>query len=138
MIDSALLISLSCQEKRLSWPARFTILAISRQVFQDESTHKVNPNSFNWQVSWLKHTTPIPQLMALNNLSNSLDSRVKAMVGEDWSEFVLMIRDVRPEDGGEYECQVSGRNHTTSSKIILLNVIGNQRENCLSQVDWTD
>ena len=128
MIDSALLISLFSREKLLSWPAKFTILAISRQVFKsDGSTHKINPNSFIGQVSWLKHTTPIPQLMALNNLSNSLDSRVKAMVGEDWSEFVLMIRNVRPDDGGEYECQVSGRNHTTSSKMILLNVIGNKR-----------
>ena len=75
----------------------------------------------------MKHTTPIPQLMALNNLSNSLDSRVKAMVGEEWSEFVLMIRDVRADDAGEYECQVSGRNHTTSSKIIHLNVVGKTR-----------
>ena len=62
--------------------------------------------------------------MALNNMSNSLDSRVKAMVGEEWSEFVLMIRDVSPGDGGQYECQVSGPNHTTSSKMIHLNVIG--------------
>ena len=45
------------------------------------------------QVSWLRHTSPIPQLMALNNMSNSLDSRVKAIVGEEWSEFVLMIRE---------------------------------------------
>ena len=76
------------------------------------------------QVSWLRHTTPIPQLMALNNLSNSRDSRIKAMVGEDWSEFVLMIRSVAVADTGQYECQVSGRNHTTSSKRINLNVIG--------------
>ena len=27
----------------------------------------------------MRHTSPIPQLMALNNMSNSLDSRVKAM-----------------------------------------------------------
>ena len=64
--------------------------------------------------------------MALNNLSNSLDTRVKAMVGEDWSEFVLLIRDVSPSDSVQYECQVSGPNHTTSSKMIHLNVIGNQ------------
>ena len=76
------------------------------------------------QVSWLRHTSPIPQLMALNNLSNSLDTRIKAMVGEDWSEFVLMIRSVKVSDTGQYECQVSGRNHTTSSKLINLNVIG--------------
>ena len=62
--------------------------------------------------------------MTLNNMSNSLDSRVKAMVGEEWSEFVLLIRDVSPGDSGQYECQVSGPNHTTSSKMIHLNVIG--------------
>ena len=72
----------------------------------------------------MRHTTPIPKLMALNNMSNTLDTRVKAMVGEEWSEFVLLIRDVNPGDSGEYECQVSGRNHTTSSKLIHLNVIG--------------
>ena len=74
----------------------------------------------------MKHSGPggIPHLLALNNLSNSLDSRVRALVGEDWSEFVLMIRAVAVSDGGQYECQVSGPNHTTSSKIIQLNVIG--------------
>ena len=82
------------------------------------------------QVSWLRHTTPIPQLMALNNLSNSRDSRIKAMVGEDWSEFVLMIRSVAVSDTGQYECQVSGRNHTTSSKRINLNVIGKFGTDC--------
>ena len=62
--------------------------------------------------------------MALNNMSNSLDSRVKAMVGEDWSEFVLMVRDVSTRDSGQYECQVSGPNHTSISKLVTLNVIG--------------
>ena len=79
-----------------------------------------------YQVSWLRHTSPIPQLMALNNMSNSLDSRVKAMVGEDWSEFVLMVRDVNTKDSGEYECQVSGPNHTSLSKIVTLHVIGEE------------
>ena len=65
--------------------------------------------------------------MTLNNMSNSLDSRFKAMVGEEWwvgEEFVLLIRDVSPGDSGQYECQVSGPNHTTSIKMIHLNVIG--------------
>ena len=31
-------------------------------------------------MSWLRHSSRIPQLMALNNISNSLDLRVKAMV----------------------------------------------------------
>ena len=34
------------------------------------------------------------------------------------------IRDASPGDSGDYECQVSGPNHTTSSKMIHLNVIG--------------
>jgi len=80
-------------------------------------------NLGNKSVSWLRHTSPIPQLMALNNMSNSLDSRVKAMVGEDWSEFVLMVRDVSTRDSGQYECQVSGPNHTSISKLVTLNVI---------------
>ena len=37
-------------------------------------------------MSWLRHSSRIPQLMALNNISNSLDLRVKAMVRiiQDW------------------------------------------------------
>jgi len=80
-------------------------------------------NLGNKSVSWLRHTDPIPQLMALNNMSNSLDTRFKAMVGEEWSEFVLMIRDVSTKDSGQYECQVSGPNHTSISKMVELNVI---------------
>ena len=76
------------------------------------------------QVSWLKHTYRIPNLLALNNLSNSLDERVKAIVGEDWSEFVLMIKDVNTKDSGDYECQVSGQNHTSISRTMNLNVVG--------------
>ena len=64
--------------------------------------------------------------MALNNMSNSLDTRFKAMVGEEWSEFVLMIRDDSTKDSGQYECQVSGPNHTSISKMVELNVIGRE------------
>ena len=59
----------------------------------------------------------------MNNLSNSLDNRLKALVGEDWSEFVLMINQVTLKDSGEYECQVSGPNHTSISRRLQLNVI---------------
>ena len=76
------------------------------------------------KVSWLKHTERIPILFALNNQSNSLDDRVKAIVGEDWSEFVLMIKDVQSKDSGDYECQVSGPNHTSISRTMKLNVVG--------------
>ena len=52
-----------------------------------------------------------------------MDNRVKALVGENWSEFVLMIKDVMLKDSGDYECQVSGPNHTSISKMLKLNVI---------------
>ena len=48
---------------------------------------------------------------------------MKALVGEDWSEFVLMINQVALKDNGEYECQVSGPNHTSISRRLQLNVI---------------
>ena len=77
-----------------------------------------------FQVSWLKHTERIPNLLALNNISNSLDRRVKAIVGEDWSEFVLMIKNAKVEDSGDYECQISGPDHTSISRVLHLNVVG--------------
>jgi Immunoglobulin I-set domain len=57
------------------------------------------------QVSWLRLRDPIPQLMSLNNMTNTLNSRFRALV-TDWREFVLMVRDVKSEDAGQYECQV--------------------------------
>jgi hypothetical protein len=44
--------------------------------------------------------------MSLNNMTNTLNTRFRALV-TDWREFVLMVRDVRREDAGQYECQVS-------------------------------
>ena len=76
-----------------------------------------------FQVSWLKHTERIPNLLALNNISNSLDRRLNAIVGEDWSEFVLMIENVKVKDIGDYECQISGTNHTSISRVLNLNVV---------------
>ena len=58
-----------------------------------------------YQVSWLRLRDPIPQLMSLNNVTNTLNTRFRALV-TDWREFVLMVRDVRTEDAGLYECQV--------------------------------
>jgi hypothetical protein len=43
--------------------------------------------------------------MSLNNMTNTLNSRFRALV-TDWREFVLMVRDVKSEDAGQYECQV--------------------------------
>ena len=48
---------------------------------------------------------------------------MKALVGEDWSEFVLMINHITLKDSGDYECQVSGPNHTSISRRLKLKVI---------------
>jgi len=79
-------------------------------------------------VSWLKHSLPIPQLLALNNLTNTLNPRYKAMVSGAWTEFVLVIKDVRPRDSGTYECQVSGPRHSSINRIISLTVIESMTE----------
>jgi len=50
---------------------------------------------------------PVPALLALNNLTNSLDPR-HAAFHEGGSElFVLRIRATRMSDSGLYECQVA-------------------------------
>ena len=36
------------------------------------------------QVSWLRHSTPIPQLLAVNNITNTPDPRYKALVSGGW------------------------------------------------------
>ena len=87
----------------------------------------------------------------INHLLNTLISQA----AEEWSEFVLMIREVTNiitittiiitttiiiicmkywvktknvqvmvRDSGDYECQVSGPNHTSISKLVSLTVIG--------------
>ena len=79
---------------------------------------------FLFQLSWLRHSLPIPQLLGLNNITNTLNPRYKAVVSGGWSEFVLVIKDVRPRDSGTYECQISGPKHSSLKKLISLTVIG--------------
>jgi len=76
-------------------------------------------------VSWLRNTTPIPQLLAVNNITNTLDPRYKALVSRvnSQTEFVLVISDVKPKDSGEYQCQVSGPKHSSMYRDIVLRVI---------------
>ncbi len=50
--------------------------------------------------------------------------RYKVLV-TDGQEFVLMVKDVRVEDGGVYQCQVSGPQHTSLTRRVVLTVIGN-------------
>ena len=58
-------------------------------------------------VSWLRHSQPIPQLLALNNLTNTPNPRYRGLVSSGWTEFVLRIRAVRPRDSGLFECQAT-------------------------------
>ena len=67
-------------------------------------------------VSWLRHSQPIPQLLALNNLTNTPNPRYRGLVSSGWTEFVLRIRAVRPRDSGLFECQATNR----KSCLVLL------------------
>lgn len=89
----------------------------------DEMSASKQSNSV-LQVSWLRHSTPIPQLLAVNNITNTPDPRYKALVSGGWSEFLLVIKDARPRDTSQYECQVSGPRHSSLHKFITLTVIG--------------
>ena len=91
----------------------------------DEMSASKTVNSL-LQVSWLRHSTPIPQLLAVNNITNTPDPRYKALVSGGWSEFLLVIKDARPRDTSQYECQVSGPRHSSLHKFITLTVIGEQ------------
>ena len=77
------------------------------------------------KVSWLRHSSVIPDLLAVNNITNTLNPRYRSVVSGGWSEFLLIITDVRPRDAGVYECQVSGPRHSSLNKMITLTVIGN-------------
>ena len=46
-------------------------------------------------------------LFQVNNITNTLNPRYRSIVSGAWTEFVLMVKDVRPRDSGTYECQVS-------------------------------
>ena len=39
-------------------------------------------------------------------MTNTLNPRYRSIVSGAWTEFVLMVKDVRPRDSGTYECQV--------------------------------
>lgn len=79
-------------------------------------------------VSWVRHSLPIPQLLGVNNITNTLNPRYRAIVSGSWTEFVLMVKDVRPRDSGTYECQVSGPKHFSLHRILRLTVIESMTE----------
>ena len=76
------------------------------------------------QVLWVRHSVPLPQLVGLNNVTVSLNPCYRAIVSSSWTEFVLVVKDVRPRDSGTYECQVLGPKHSSLSRRISLHVIG--------------
>ena len=82
------------------------------------------------QVSWLRHhlSSPIPQLLAVNNITTTLNPRYRAVVNGAWTEFVMLIKDVKDKDSGQFECQVSGPKHSSLNKKIQLQVIGRNTE----------
>ena len=100
----------------------------------DEMSASKQSNSPVLQVSWLRHSTPIPQLLAVNNITNTPDPRYKALVSGGWSEFLLVIKDARPRDTSQYECQVSGPRHSSLHKFITLTVIGENMHSCTMSV----
>ena len=94
-----------------------------------EAKHLTYPNteSMSLQVSWLRHLYPIPQLLALNNLTNSPDPRVTAFHTPGSEKYVLRIQHARLNDSGPYECQVAGNGRISIFKLIYLDVVGKYR-----------
>ncbi|TRY62580.1 hypothetical protein TCAL_00473 [Tigriopus californicus] len=74
-------------------------------------------------VTWLRHFNPIPQLLALNNLTNIKDQRIKAFHTPGTEEFVLRIRHTEINDTGRYECQVAGKVTVSLFRMINLDVV---------------
>jgi hypothetical protein len=76
-------------------------------------------------------TVLIP-LQLFCSVSYCVCGRFKVLV-TDGQEFVLMVRDARVGDGGLYQCQVSGPQHTSLTRTVALTVIGNAEVivNCL-------
>ncbi len=83
-------------------------------------------------MSWLRHLHPVPQLIALNNMSNSPDKRVEAIHTPGSQKFVLKLRTTRLEDSGVYECQVAGKGKIPLFKLIVLDVVGTDGSTNLS------
>ena len=75
-------------------------------------------------MTWLRHTFPIPQLYALNNLTNVADPRVTAFHAAGSEEFVLRITHTALDDAGVYECQVAGQGERPALvRLIYMDVV---------------
>ena len=77
-----------------------------------------------FQVSWLRVLYPIPQVLALNNITNSPDPRITAFHTPGSELYTLRIRNTRVNDAGFYECQVAGRGYRTLQRLIYVEVVG--------------
>jgi len=101
------------------------ILNIKRPLYQKKAlSYLVYPL---FQVSWLRHLSPIPTLLALNNLTNSPDPRYTAFHDPGSEKFVLRMRNTKLEDAGRYECQVApggAAGERALSWFIHLDVVG--------------
>ena len=98
--------------------------------YQYKQSVTISPLICPVQVSWLRHHTSssIPQLLAVNNITTTLNARYRAVVSGAWTEFVMVIKDVKDKDSGQFECQVSGPKHSSLNKKIHLQVIGMQTD----------
>ncbi len=62
-------------------------------------------------------------VLSLNELTNTKDSRIRAIHVPGSDRWALRIQETRVDDSGGYECQVTTANKTI--EIIQLNVLGN-------------
>jgi len=76
----------------------------------------------NVSVSWIRHRDGSDlNLLTVNDLVYTQDSRVSIHVSVDQTEWELEIREVREGDGGEYQCQVN--TNPLSQLVATLSVI---------------
>jgi len=76
----------------------------------------------NVSVSWIRHREGFDlNLLTVNDLVYTQDSRVSIHVSTDQTEWELEIREIREDDGGEYQCQVN--TNPLSQLVATLSVI---------------
>jgi hypothetical protein len=66
-------------------------------------------------------------LLAINEVTNTKDKRIKAVHVPDSDRWSIRIQDTKLSDDGSYECQVTTLANT--AKIVYLKVLGNMRNN---------
>ena len=74
---------------------------------------------FLWQVSWVRLRDI--NLLAINEVTNTKDKRIKAIHVPESDRWSLRIQDTQLSDDGPYECQVTSRQ---VAKVVHLKVLG--------------